>query len=127
MTLEVSGSSETRITEQLRADLFVRLVSERIFTVVHQRENPADYNLKIMVLSSNIVTPGSRLIFACWAGTNKLKVDVKLFETATGKQHSHFVVTGESACVPTSVEDGIERHSRGCFKYNQWSQILDTP
>jgi uncharacterized lipoprotein YajG len=112
VTLEVSGSAEPRITEQLRSDLFGRLVSERIFTAVRHREKPADYNLKINILSSSTVSPVARIMLGMLAGANKLKVDVKLFETATGKLHSNFVVTGESASHPMSSESGLENAVR---------------
>ena len=112
VSLEVSGSSDARIKEQLKADLFGRLVSERKFTAVRHGKKTSDYNLKITILSSNTVSPVARIMLGVFAGANSLKVDVKLYETATGNLHSNFVVTGESASHPLSSESGLENAVR---------------
>ena len=112
VSLEVLGYSDFRIKEQLKADLFGRLVSERIFVSVNHGEKNSDYNMKVTILSSNTVSPVARIMFGVFAGANSLKVDVKLFETATGNLHSNFVVTGESASHPMSSESGLENAVR---------------
>ena len=112
VSLEVSGLSDARIKEQLKSDLFGRLVSERKFTAVHHGEKKSDYNLKITILSSNTVSPVARIMLGVFAGANSLRVDVKLYETATGNLHTNFVVTGESASHPLSSESGLENAVR---------------
>lgn len=111
-SLELAGYSEPRISEQLKADLFGRLVSERIFSSVNHGEKSSDYNLNITILSSNTVSPTARIMLGVFAGTNSLKVDVKLYENLTGKLHSNFVASGESAAHPMSSESGLENAVR---------------
>jgi hypothetical protein len=112
VSLNIIGSAETRTTQQLRGDLFGRLVSERIFVKVLQANEPADYKLTVTILETNTVSPVARIMLGVFAGSNKLRCDVKLIESATGNLKSSFVVTGESALHPMSSESGLENAVR---------------
>jgi len=112
VSLNIVGSAEMRMMQQLRGDLFGRLVSEKIFVKVLQANEPADYKLTITILETNTVSPVARIMLGVLAGSNKLRCNVKLIESATGNLKSSFVVIGESALHPLSSESGLENAVR---------------
>lgn len=96
----------TRIIQQLRSDMFGRLVAENVFHQVVQANEPADYKLDVTVVEASAVSTTARILFGVLAGSNEIKCDVKLIDQATGQVKTAFVAEGQSASHPMSSENG---------------------
>jgi hypothetical protein len=91
---------------RLQNELFGRLVTEGVFRQVVQSSQPADYRMTVALSGVEKVSQASRILFGVLAGSNELKADVTLVNTA-GKVVEKFTVTGESASHPLSDENGL--------------------
>jgi hypothetical protein len=98
----------TRIMQQLRSELFGRLVAENVFRQVVQAEEPADYKLDITVIEASAVSTTARIMLGVFAGSNTLKCDVVLTDRSNGQVKTAFKVEGESAAHPLSSENGTQ-------------------
>lgn len=98
----------TDVANRIRAALFGRLVSDRIFKAVVHSSDPADYGMEVKVTGAREVSTGARIWLGAMAGSNNLKLDVSLQNRATKSVVTEFYVEGASASHPFSSQAGLD-------------------
>jgi hypothetical protein len=94
--------------QNLKSELFGRLVSEGVFSQVVNDTQNAEYKLDVSLIAADEVSQGMRIMFGVLAGSNELKAQVQLIEVATDKSLADFTVAGESASHPLSSENDMD-------------------
>jgi len=94
--------------QQLKNELYGRLVSDRVFKQVVNYEEDAKYKLNVSLVSADKVSQSARMIFGVLAGSNEIKAQVDLINIDTGKELTQFTVSGKSASHPMSSENDMD-------------------
>lgn len=98
----------TEVANRIRAELFGRLVSDRVFKSVVHAPDRADYSMDVKVKGARQVSTGARIMLGAMAGANNLKLDVSLREQGSSNLVTAFKVEGHSASHPFSSESGLD-------------------
>lgn len=95
------------VANRVRAALFGRLVSDRIFKAVVHKPDPADYTMDIVLQGAREVSTGARIMLGAMAGSNNLHLDVTL-RKPNNQVISAFSVEGNSASHPWSSQSSVD-------------------
>ncbi len=92
----------------LQDALFSKFISRSIFKEVTANKNESvDYIVDVTISKGRKVSGAARVWLGVFAGANRIIADVTVKERLTDKVLTTFKVTGESALMPYSTQDGL--------------------
>ena len=104
-----NGDEDSReVAQELRSELYGRLVSEGLFKQVLSAEEDADYAMDVRLSGVDVVSQGARIFLGVFAGANELTADVVVRDKRSGDIITSFSVTGDSAAHPMSSENDMD-------------------